>query len=218
MIGANCSSSTPCNARFGSQVFSIASGATATTKSGSANETAYIYVTAAGVLMVATNANTVTCAGCTAVTGVTSFPANVIPISEWQMSAGSWASGGGTDLRAFQSAKVMSGGTGIIITEAPGQSTLAVDNGVIPTYLMNTATLTFPAIATGTCAADQTITVTGANPGDAVAPGWPALPTGILGLMTVSSANTVTVRLCNLSGSSVTPAAATYRATIVRNY
>jgi hypothetical protein len=65
---------------------------------------------------------------------------------------------------------------------------------------MNSATLNFPSIATGTCAADQTITVAGANPGDAVAPGWPALPTGVVGIMLVSGTNTVTVRLCNLSG------------------
>jgi hypothetical protein len=83
---------------------------------------------------------------------------------------------------------------------------------------MTSTTLVFPSIATGACAADQTITVTGANPGDAVAPGWPALPAGVLGTMLVSGSNTVTVRLCNMSASAVTPASATYRATIVRNY
>jgi hypothetical protein len=51
-----------------------------------------------------------------------------------------------------------------------------------------------------------------------VAPGWPALPTGVFGIMLVSSANTVTIRLCNLSGLGVTPPSSTYRATIVRNY
>ena len=57
-----------------------------------------------------------------------------------------------------------------------------------------------------------------ANPGDAVAPGWPALPAGVFGIMLVSATNTVTVRLCNLSGLGVDPPSATYRATIVRNY
>jgi hypothetical protein len=83
---------------------------------------------------------------------------------------------------------------------------------------MNTAALNFSFIATGACAADQTITVAGANPGDAVAPGWPALPAGVFGTMLVSGTNTVTVRLCNLSGLGVTPPGAVYRATIVRNY
>ena len=49
------------------------------------------------------------------------------------------------------------------------------------------------------------MTVTGANAGDAVAPGWPALPAGVFGIMMVSGTNTVTVRLCNLSGLGVTP-------------
>ena len=125
---------------------------------------------------------------------------------------------GGSDQRAFLNAKTLAGGQGIIITEVPGQSTVAVDNGVIPTYLTNSATLNFPSMATGACAADQAITVTGANSGDGVAPGWPALPAGVFGVMLVSGTNTVTVRLCNLSGVAVTPPGATYRATIVRNY
>ncbi|MGA3078263.1 MAG: hypothetical protein ABSG56_31865, partial [Bryobacteraceae bacterium] len=114
---------------------------------------------------------------------------------------------GGTDQRAFLSAKTLAGGQGMVITESPGQSTLAVDNGVIPTYLMNSATLNFPSITTGTCAADQTITVAGA-----------VLPAGVFGIMLVSGTNTVTIRLCNLSGTGLTPPSATYRATIVRNY
>jgi hypothetical protein len=90
---------------------------------------------------------------------------------------------------------------------------------VIPTYLMNAAVLNYASISNGSCAADQNLTLTGANPGDAVAPGWPsALPPGVLGSMFVNSTNTVTVRLCNLSGATVQPPSATYRATIVRNY
>ena len=105
-----------------------------------------------------------------------------------------------------------------MVTETPGQSTLAVDNGVIPTYLMGNATLNFPSITTGTCATDQTISVSGANPGDSVAPGWPSLPTGVFGAMFVSGTNTVAIRLCNLSGAAADPPSATYKATIVRNY
>lgn len=162
---------------------------------------------------------TVACsAGCTQQPGVTSFPPNIVPIYTWTASNGSWDSTGGRDQRAFLSTKILGGGQGIVITEAPGQSTLAIDNGVIPTYLMNTATLNFSSIASNSCGADQTIAVPGANPGDAVAPGWPALPPGVVGTMLVSSLNTITVRLCNLSPASVTPASASYRAMIVRNY
>jgi hypothetical protein len=216
-IGAGCASTSPCNVRFGSQAFNITNSATATI-SGSASGTAYIYVNGSGTLMVGHNL-TVTCSsGCTQQAGITVFPVNVLPIYTWTATSGTWDSTGGRDQRAFLSAKLLAGGQGIIITEAPGQSTLAVDNGVIPTYLMNTATLSFPSIANATCAADQTITVSGANPGDAVAPGWPALPTGVFGTMLVGSTNTVTVRLCNLSGLAVTPPSSSYRATIVRNY
>jgi len=216
-IGAGCTSTSPCNVRFGYQVYSISNSATATI-SGSGTGTAYVYVNGSGILMVGHNL-TVTCsAGCTQQAGVTSFPPNVLPVYTWTASNGGWNNPGGTDQRAFLSAKTLAGGQGIVITEAPGQSTLAVDNGVIPTYLMNSATLNFPSIATGTCAADQTITVAGANFGDAVAPGWPVLPAGVFGIMLVSGTNTVTIRLCNLSGTGLTPPSATYRATIVRNY
>jgi hypothetical protein len=215
-IGAGCTATSPCNVRFGYQVYTITNSATATI-SGSATGTAYIYVNGSGTLMVGHNLTVACSAGCTQQAGITSFPPNVLPVYTWTATSGTWDSTGGRDQRAFLNAKTLAGGQGIVVTEAPGQSTLAVDTGVIPTYLMNSATLNFPSIATGTCAADQTITVSGANPGDAVAPGWPALPAGVFGTMLVSGANTVTVRLCNLSGFSVAPPT-TYRATIVRNY
>jgi hypothetical protein len=216
-IGAGCGPNSPCNVRFGYQVYSITNSATATV-SGSGIGTAYIYLSSSGILTVGNNLTVSCSAGCTQQAGVTSFPPNVLPVYTWTATNGTWDSTGGRDQRAFLSAKTLAGGQGIIVTEAPGQSTLAVDNGVIPTYLMNSATLNFPSIANGTCAAVQAITVSGANPGDAVAPGWPALPSGVLGIMLVSATNTVTVQLCNLSGLGVTPPSATYRATIVRNY
>jgi len=216
-IGAACTPTSPCNVRFGYQVYSITNSATATI-SGSGNGTAYIYINNSGTLMVGHNLTVACSAGCTQQAGVTSFPQNVLPVYTWTATNGTWDLTGGHDQRAFLDAKVLVGSVGIVVTEAANQSTLTVDNGVIPTYLMNAATLDFPSIATGACAADQTITVAGANPGDAVAPGWPALPAGIFGVMMVSGANTVTVRLCNLSGAAVDPASSSYRATIVRNY
>jgi hypothetical protein len=216
-IVAGCASSSPCNVRFGYQVYSITNSATATV-GGSGIGMAYIYINNAGTLMVGNNLAITCSAGCTQQAGVTSFPPNVLPIYTWTATNGTWDATGGHDERAFLDSKVLAGGQGIIVTEASNQSTLAVDNGVIPTYLMNNATLNFPSIATGACAADQSMTVTGANPGDGVAPGWPALPTGVIGIMLVSATNTVTVRLCNMSASGVTPPSASYRATIVRNY
>lgn len=216
-IGSGCAPTSPCNVRFGYQVFSITNGATATL-SGSATGTAFVYVDNSGNIDIGHNLTIACSAGCTQLPGVTSFPANVLPIYIWTATAGGWDITGGRDQRAFLSSKTLVGGQGIVLTEAPGQSTIAVDNGVIPTYLTNSTTLNFPGIATGTCAADQTLAVSGANSGDAVAPGWPSLPAGVFGVMWVSGTNTVSVRLCNLSGFGLTPPSAAYRATIVRNY
>jgi len=217
-IGANCASASPCNVRFGYQVYTVTNSATATI-SGSATGAAYIYISGSGTLVVGHNLTVACSASCTQQSGVTSFPANVIPIYTWTATSGVWNGSGGLDQRAFLSAKALAGGQGIIITETPGQSTLAVDNGVIPTYLTNSAALSFASISNNACAPDQSLTVTGANTGDAVAPAWPSnLPAGVLGIMFVSSANTVNVRLCNLSGAAVTPPGSAFRATIVRNY
>jgi hypothetical protein len=81
--------------------------------------------------------------------------------------------------------------------------------------ITGTAVLAFPAIANGACSADLTVTVPGVNPGDAVAPGWPALPAGTFGMMRVGATGSVSVRLCNLSGASVTLPSMTYAATVV---
>ena len=217
-IGSNCATATPCNVRFGYQVYTITTSATATI-SNNGTGIAYIYVSGSGALVVGHNLTVACSTNCTQQSGVTSFPANVIPIFTWTATNGTWNTSGGLDQRSFLSAKVLSGGQGIIITETPGQSTLAVDTGVIPTYLTNSATLTFSSIANNACAPDQTLTLTGANPGDAVAPAWPSnLPPGVLGVMFVSATNTVDVRLCNLSGAAVAPPSNAFRATIVRNY
>jgi hypothetical protein len=217
-IGANCASTTPCNVRFGYQVYTITNSATATI-SGNATGAAYIYISGSGALVVGHNLTVACSTSCIQQPGVTSFPANVIPVYTWTATSGAWNGSGGLDQRAFLSSKALTGGQGVIITETPGQSTLAVDNGVIPTYLTNSGTLTFSSISNNACAPDQSLTVTGANPGDAVAPAWPSsLPSGVLGVMFVSSTNTVNVRLCNLSGAAVTPPSSAFRATIVRNY
>lgn len=105
-------------------------------------------------------------------------------------------------------------GTGIAVAG----SALSVDKTVVPTYLTNTSSLSFGAIAQTSCA-QLTFVLTGANPGDSVAPGWPStMEGGLAGNMFVSASNTVAVRLCNLSGSSLTPATQTFRATVVRSF
>jgi hypothetical protein len=72
--------------------------------------------------------------------------------------------------------------------------------------------LDFGSIADGACAS-LTFTATGATTTNTISPGWPAtLETGLFGSMLVSAVDTIQVRLCNLSGTSVNPASQTFRA------
>lgn len=111
----------------------------------------------------------------------------------------------------------------ITITFANAQSGRCVVNGSAggglgATTLSGSASLTFPLIGSGTCGGELTFTVNGANAGDSVQAGWPALPPGFTGLMRVSASSTIAVRLCNLSGVSSTPPAMNYGALIVRSF
>lgn len=215
-VGGNCSAATPCNVRFGSQVFPITTAASATLSSGTG--VAYIYVDATGALNVGSSM-TIACQGCIATPGITSFPVNTIPIATWMAVSGAWNSSGGADYRGWLSASPVLGGTGIAAVATAGQTTLSVDGAVVPTYLTASATLTFPAIPASTCSADATFPLPGANPGDVLAPGWPAaLAAGLYGTMRVSATGIVSVRLCADASGAVTPAAATYAATVIRGF
>jgi hypothetical protein len=85
-------------------------------------------------------------------------------------------------------------------------------NGVVPA----SSAIDFGSIADGACA-DNTFTLTGAAANDKLAQSWPAaLTSGLHGTMFVSAADTVTVRLCNLSGGAVDLASSTFGAAVVR--
>ncbi|HWB82787.1 MAG TPA: hypothetical protein VG675_01520 [Bryobacteraceae bacterium] len=216
-VGANCSVATPCNVRVGGVVYSIINPATVTLSAGTG--TAYLYVSVSGVLTAGHNLTLTCSAGCAAQSGITGFPLNSVPLYTWTATSGTWDATGGADSRAFLSAKALTAGTGIIAVDAGPQTTIAVDSATVPTYLTAAATLDFPSIATGACAADLTFPLAGAAPGDAVAAAWPsALEDGLIGTMRVSAANTVAVRLCNFSGDALNPASASYRGTIVRSF
>jgi len=152
-----------------------------------------------------------------AVSGVTAFPVNAVPLFTWSATNGSWDPSG-LDRRAFLSAKALSAGVGIATIEAGSQTQVAVDSATVPTFLTASTPLSFGNIASQGCG-ELTFALPGAATGDAVAPGWPGgLEAGLIGTMRVSTANTITVRLCNFSGASLTPAGAAYRATIVRSF
>jgi hypothetical protein len=214
--GLNCSNLTPCNLRLGSTVYSVTNSSTITLSGGSG--AVYLYVDASGALTAGHNL-TVGCAGvCVAVPGITSFPAGSIPLYTWTASNGTWDTNGGTDRRAFLSTRNVTSGAGIVMLDTGSQSIVAVDSATVPTYLTATAVLDFASMGPGACA-ESTFPIAGASVGDSVAPGWPAgLEGGLVGLMRVSASGVVAVRVCNLSGTTVDPAAASFRATIVRSF
>ena len=215
-IGGNCSATTPCNVRLGNQTYSFATSATVTLTSGSG--LAYAYVDVNGQLTVGHNL-TLSCVGCTAVSGITGFPPNAVPLFTWLATNGTWYAGGPTDYRAFLGSQNMTAGTGVTVANNGSTMLVGVDTAVVPTYLMASGTLSFPSIGAGTCAVDQTLPFPGAAAGDAVAPGWPAsLPAGVIGTMWVSSSGTLSVRLCNLSAATVSAASNTFSAADVRSF
>ena len=215
-VGLNCSTVTPCNVRLGNTVYSVTNGSTITLTAGGG--TLYLYVDASGALVAGHNL-TLTCGGvCAAVSGVTAFPVGSIPLYTWTATGGHWDTNGGSDKRAFLSTRSLGGGAGIVALDTGTQTLVAVDAATVPTYLTAIALLDFPGIGAGTCA-ESTLSLPGAAVGDSVAGGWPAaLESGLIGTMRASASNTVAVRLCNLSGTMVDPAAGVYRATIVRSF
>jgi hypothetical protein len=215
-LGGNCSAATPCNVRLGNLAYSFKNSATVTLTNGTG--TAYFYVDVNGQLTVGHNLG-LTCTGCTAVPGITGFPPNAVPLFTWLATNSMWYSGGPTDYRAFLGSQNLTAGTGISVTNSGSTMLVGVDTAVVPTYVTASAMLTFPSIAAGACATDQTFPLLGATPGDAVAPGWPAnLPTGLFGTMWVSANGTLSVRLCNLSAVTVSAASNTYTAADVRSF
>lgn len=121
-----------------------------------------------------------------------------------------------------------------ITARRPFASQVQAQNGVNTTTVMSplrtseaiderrpaftaTANLTFGAIGAG-ASVSQTVSVAGAEEGDGVVVGLPAagLDAGLIPFAWVSSAGSVTLRITNITGGSITPAVADYRLTAIR--
>ena len=125
-IGPACSASTPCNIRFGSTTTRITASAVVTLTSGTG--TAYIYVTPSGALTVGHNVTLACNANCTAVSGVTTWPADVIPLWRIDAVSNAWDTGGGLDFRAFLANRVITTGVGLSMTG----DQITVDSASVP--------------------------------------------------------------------------------------
>ncbi len=213
-IGANCSSTNPCNIAVGSTVYTFTAPATATITAGTG--TAYIYVTSTGALTVGHNV-TVTCSGCTSTGGVTAFPATSKPLWTWTATSTVWDALGGLDKRAFLSVdRPITPGAGISIATLPGGITIAATAIVAS----GTATLGTSAVAANTCDASPiTVSATGTLTSSVIAAGFTADVSGVTGygplstdglyIIAYPSADNVNFKRCNGTALSITPGAAT---------
>ncbi len=128
--------------------------------------------------------------------------------SQWVAASGSATGTTGGD--------TVAPGLGITITgTSPKQ--ISVDTAAVPAFLTVSATADFPSISAGGCQ-EVSVQLLGAAVGDAVAVGWPALATGLIGMARVAAPNAVALRLCNVSGTAIDPPNLVYRATVVRSF
>lgn len=223
MIGSLCSSSSPCNVRFGSTVYAITSPATATLTGGTG--TAYIYVSSSGVLTVGHNL-TLTCTSvCTAASGVTAFPNDSMPLAIWSATAGTWT--GGTDVRSAFGRDDTYASTGLISVQSQGLSTLSVDFSVVTgTIASGTAPLGTSAISPAACASVVTLAAAGVASTDAIiwtpnasikaVTGYAPSTSGGLSISAYPTSGNVNFDVCNWSAGSITPGAVTLNWRIVR--
>jgi len=147
-VGAGCSASNPCNVRLGNTVYSFRNSATVT-PAGSTSGLLLLYIDGAGNLSAGSTAS-LTCSRCTYASGVTSFPANSIPLFSWTVTGGTFDAAGGTDFRALLSAKNLLSGMGVVISENAGISTISVDPSMVSTQV-----LTPPATSSAGCITGQ---------------------------------------------------------------
>jgi hypothetical protein len=111
---------------------------------------------------------------------------------------------------------VTTGTAPLVIASTTEVANLNVERWRGKTSVDFSAALDFGSIAAQTCA-ELTISATGAATDSPVAPGWPAaLEAGLTGIMRVSSADTITVRLCNVTAAAIDPASRTFSGRVIK--
>lgn len=129
-IGSGCGLSTPCVASWGNRSVSITVPAFATISAGSG--VAFLYLSVQGAITVG-HTMSVSCSGCVAVSGVTAFPPDSIPLATWSSLTGVWEPNGGLDLRGYLTNKPVGAGVGLTSTDIAGETVLHIDPSVVAT-------------------------------------------------------------------------------------
>jgi len=146
-VGANCTTTDPCNHAFSEQVYPQTAALTCQITAGTSTDTVYVYVTSAGALACGSTSRTITCGGvggCLVPTGVTAFPSGGTSIPLFAVTASGTtydAITGAMDKRALLSTGVRHvDGTGITSTPGVGEVTHSISSIVARRDVANSFT------------------------------------------------------------------------------
>lgn len=205
---SGCTSDAPCTSTFGlgttATTCTITSAMTATlTGPNPGTDNLFIYWTESSgscTLNVGTSTQGVTCSGCTAVTGVTAFPANSIQLWSFNTTSGNYNAGSGTN------------------NQKPSNNKEVIASG--------TLALATSAISSATCTSAQTASAGGTKTTDTVIASFNGDPTGVTGyspstdgmlvIIIYPTANTFNAKVCNNTVNSITPGAITLNWSVIR--
>lgn len=129
-VGANCTTSAPCNYSIGEQVFQLTSSFTCQITAGSGADTVYVYSNSSGVITCGSASRTISCSagGCQVPTSITGFPFGSVPWYAVTATDTTYATiTGAMDKRALtgNGPRIVQG-TAMDFTEAAGQLTIGV--------------------------------------------------------------------------------------------
>ena len=140
-IGEDCTSLSPCKARFGSTVFSYTGLVTVTVTSGTG--TILVYVNSNGSLAVgrsSTSTPAVNCSGCQLETPMSQFPIGAIPLFSWTATVGAWDATGVDQRTTLSAAPRLVAGSNVTLTETGSMVSISA-NGLPQGSIVNGAAL-----------------------------------------------------------------------------
>jgi len=140
MLGASCSTVTPCQIRTGSVLFTMTAPVTLSLSGVSTSGTVFWYLSPSHVLTAGHNSgSTLTCsAACSIASGITSFPPDATPLRQTTFTSNVWdgIDPATMDKRAFISRNVIAPGSGVSSVSDPttGIQTLSTDPTTVPRF------------------------------------------------------------------------------------